>query len=102
MELFDFVFINLVFITILYLIYNILQLNLNEPKATPKPPPVPSTPVRKVYRTRLRARKERKDQHDKLRDELIEKIHSDQKLPQNVKVEEPAKDRLSDEAKDDE
>ena len=100
MELFDFIFINIVFITIMYIIYNILYINLNEPR--PKPPPVPSTPVRKVYRTRLRVRKERKDQHDKLRDELIEKIHSDQKLTQDVKVEEPAKDRLSDEAKDDE
>ena len=81
----------------MYIIYNILHINLNEEKP---PPPVPSTPVRKVYRTRLRVRKERKDQHDQIKEELIKKIHSDQKLPQNVKVEEPAKDRLSDEAKD--
>ena len=83
----DFIFVNICFFTLLYIIYWILKIQLGDPeKSKPrvKHPPTPMRktepktkpetnpkwkPERKVYRTRLRVKKEKEELHKDIQEQ---------------------------------
>ena len=100
MNTFDLFYSLVCFISIVYIIYYILKVNLVTSKAPAKPltkalakplTKAPDTATRKIYQTRLRTRRERKKLKERVKQQLINHFNQD------VSKESPAKETFGNE-----